>query len=134
MGTRELFKNYRSNRIEIKRLLSDPCHEVDTVHGSSIEAPYTVHPVRISGVNGSQVAANRIRRERLESECAYVEAAIALAPNSQIRTILELWTYEGLHWDEVAAVLAAGGVDASEASVKQTAYRYFKELDEKKKQ
>lgn len=131
-GARELFKSYRSNKLEIKRLLSDTCHEVDTVHGSTAEAPYTPRQFRISGVNGSQVTANRIRRERLEAECAYVEAAIALAPNSQIRMILELWTYEGKHWDEVAAALASGGVDASEASVKQTAYRYFKDLDEKK--
>ena len=93
-----------------------------------------MHPVRISGIDGDQKTANRIKRERLEAECAYVDAAIALAPNSLIRMILELWTYDGKHLDEVAAVLASGGVDASEASVKQTAYRYFKDLDEKKKQ
>lgn len=133
MNARLLFKNYRSNWLEIQRLKSDICHRVDTVKGSSAESPYTMHPVRISGVDGAQKRANRIRREKLEAECAYVDAAISLAPNSQIRMILELWTYDGKSWDEVAAELASGGVDASEASVKQAAYRYFRDLDEKKK-
>lgn len=134
MNSRLLFKNYRSNQLEIQRLKNDTCHRIDMVKGSSAESPYTMHPVRISGIDGDQKTANRIRRERLEAECAYVDAAIALAPNSQIRMILELWAYDGKHWDEVAAVLASGGVDASEDSVKQTAYRYFKVLNEKKKQ
>ena len=129
MNARELFKNYRSNKIEIRRLKSDTCHRVDTVHGSTSDAPYTVHPVRISGIDGAQVTANRIRRERMEAECAYVDAAISHAPNSTVRLILEMWTYDGRHWDEVAAVLASEGIDASAESVKQAAYRFFKELD-----
>lgn len=131
MSARQLFKDYCSNKLEIKRLKADTCHRVDTVRGSSAESPYTMHPVTISGIDGAQLTANRIKRERLEAECAYVEAAIALAPNSQVRMILEMFAYERKHWDEIAAVLTAGGVDSSADSVKQIAYRYFKTLDER---
>ena len=134
MTARELFKGYRGNKMEIARLKSDHCHRVDMVRGSSDEAPYSEKPIRISGTDTAQLTANRIKRESLEADCAFVEAAIALAPNSQIRLILEMWAYDGMHWDEIAAKLASSGIDSSKESVKQTAYRYFKTLDEKKQQ
>lgn len=132
MKARELFRNYRSSRLEIRRLESDTCYRVDTVIGSTTESPYTSHPVTIRGVDVLQLKANQAKLAQLKKQVKYVEDAVKTAPNSHTSLILQLWTFDGLTWDKVAAVLTTEGIEASEGSVKQTAYRYFSDLDAKK--
>lgn len=130
---RQLFESYLANRALIRRLKADKCYATDTVTGSSDEAPYTSHAITISGVDGVKLRANRAKIERLEADCAYVEAAVAMAPNSQVRVILELRYLDGLHWPEVAARLTDDRIDLSEAAAKQKAYRYLAALEEQEK-
>lgn len=101
----------------------------DTVKGSSSEAPYTSHAIKVSGIDGAKLRANKAEIERLEADCAYVEAAIALAPNSQIKLILELHVYDGLSWAEVSSRLTQYGIAKAEASCKQAAHRYYDQLE-----
>jgi hypothetical protein len=80
-----------------------------------------------------KLRANRAKIERLEADCAYVEAAVAMAPNSLVRVIMELRYLDGLHWPEVAARLTDDRIDLSEAAAKQKAYRYLATLEEQEK-
>lgn len=131
MKARELFKNYRSNRLEIRRLRNDSCYRIDTVVGSSAESPYTAHPVTVRGIDTLQLRANKAKAAQLEKQVKYVEDAMKHAPNSQLSLILQMWAFDGLTWDKIAAVLTTEGIDASEGSVKQSAYRFFTDLDAK---
>ena len=83
----------------------------------------------MSGIDGAKLRTNKAEIERLEADCAYVEAAIALAPNSQIKLILELHVYDGLSWAEVSARLSQFGIIKAESSCKQSAHRYYDQLE-----
>ena len=124
-----LFEDYQANRARIKRLKEDKCYVTDTVKRSSVEAPYSMNPITVSGVDGLKLRANKAEIERLEADCSYVEAAIALAPNSLVRLILELKTYDGLTWDGVALRMAEDGIERSASTCKKQAYRYFEQLE-----
>ena len=93
-----------------------------------MDAPYTKRHVKISGVDGEKKKRNRERIERLEAECAYVEAAVALAPNSRVKMILELKYFDGLTWPEVITRLVDEGIETGEAACKQQVYRYLDKL------
>lgn len=125
----QLFDDYQANKARIKRLKNDHCYVTDTVKGSSVEAPYGLHPIMVSGVDGLKLRANKSEIERLEADCAYVEDAIEHAPSSLVRLILELKTYDGLTWDGVALQLADVGIDRSASTCKKKAYMYFDHLE-----
>lgn len=116
----QLFNDYRFKRIEIERLRADDCIVSDMVKGSHAESPYTAHPIKVKGIDPQQVAANRERLEKLEAECADVEAAIAMAPNSQIRLVLTMRYIDGESWVEIGRQL-----DMSENACRMTAMRYL---------
>lgn len=116
----QLFNDYRFKRIEIERLRADDCIVSDTVKGSHAESPYTAHPIKVKGIDPQQVAANRERLEKLEAECADVEAAIAMAPNSQIRLVLTMRYIDGESWVEIGRQLGM-----SENACRMTAMRYL---------
>jgi len=126
----KLFDDYRFKRLEIKRLKADKCIVTDSVQSSDMDAPYTKCHVKISGVDSEKKRRNRERIERLEAECAYVEATVALAPNSRVKMILELKYFDGLTWAEVVSRLADEGIELSEAACKQQVYRYLEKVEQ----
>lgn len=99
--TRQQFDDYIYMRQEIERLLQEDTTATDVVRGSSVEAPYTSHPIKVHGIDTQYARWIAERVETLRGQCAEVEAAIALAPNSLIRLILTYKYVDGLSWDEV---------------------------------
>ena len=117
---RKLFEDYRFMQMEIARLKRDDCMAFDMVLGSHPESPFTKHQIRLSGVDKQRAQANKERIETLEAMCADVEAAIVLAPNSQIRMVLELRYRDGLSWVDVGAQM-----DMSDDSCRKIAHKYL---------
>ena len=120
MSVRKLFEDYRFMRLEIERLKRDDCMTYDMVMGSHPESPFTKHPIRLSGVDQQRKTANIERIETLEARCAEVDAAIAMAPNSQIRVILMLKYQDGLSWVDVGAQM-----DMSADACRMVANKFF---------
>lgn len=119
-GWRETFDDYRFKRMEIERLKSNKNVVSDIVTGSHAESPYTAHPIKVQGVDAQRETAARERIEALEAECADVEAAIALAPNSQIRLILSMRYVDGDSWVDIGHALGM-----SESACRMHAARYL---------
>ena len=119
----KLFDDYRFKQLEIKRLKDDKCIVTDSVQASDMDAPYTKRHVKITGIDSEKKRLNKARIERLEAECAYVEAAIAMAPNSCLRMILQLRYIDGLDWNDVH--IQSGNTDKSVDTVKKKAYAYL---------
>lgn len=117
---RGAFEDYRYKRLEIERLKGDGCVVSDMVEGSHAESPYTLHPIRVQGVDAQRRTAAKERIERLEGECADVEAAVALAPNSQIRLILTMRYIDGDTWVDIGRRLGM-----SESACRMHAARYL---------
>lgn len=130
-NVRKLFDEYLYKKAEIARLKADKCIVTDTVKGSADEAPYTSRHITIAGVDKEKRRLNREKIEKLEAECAYVEAAVALAPNSRERLVLQMRYMDGMQWADVIAALESSGITITEAACKQRIYRYFATLEEK---
>lgn len=126
---RKLFHDYRAMRAEIEHLRSIDPTVSDLVKGSSSEAPYTQHSVRIRGIDRQYANWIKERIESLSALCAEVEAATALAPAS-IRLILMLRFHQGLDWEDIADQIPTNGRGERPdgASVKKRVERYLKEL------
>ena len=107
--TRQLFEDYVYMRREIDRLLAEDTTATDVVRGSSVEAPYTEHPIKVRGIDTQYAKWIEERVETLRGKCAEVEAAIALAPNSKMRLILMYRYQDGLDWDEVGRRMGKSG-------------------------
>lgn len=129
---RELFADYRFKKCEISRLRADKCLVTDSVRGSSPDAPYTARHIKVTGVDAEKMRCNKIRIESMEAECAYVEAAIALAPNSKTRLVLEARYIDGLDWPEVQHRVGLEGKSVD--TVKKIAYAYLDLLKKEKEQ
>ena len=105
---REDFKEYRSNRQEIRELkmqLENMDCLSDTVNGSDDEWPYIQHAITVKGRNAA-------------------EDAISKAPNGMTRRMLRLRYKQGLKWADVAAQM---GEDVTEGSLKQRDREFFKD-------
>lgn len=96
-----MFNEYIYMKAEIKRLLSEDTTATDVVRGSSVEAPYTQHTIRVSGIDSQYARWIRERIETLQDRCATVEKVIANAPNSLIRLILIYRYQDGMDWEQV---------------------------------
>lgn len=106
---KEAFSDYRFKRMEIERLRSKDFMVSDMVTGSHEESPYTAHPIKVKGVDAQQVKANKERVERLEAECANVEAAINLIRSSKLAMVLRLRYQDGMLWNDVGRELDMSG-------------------------
>lgn len=106
---KQLFEDYVYMQREINRLLSEDTTATDVVRGSSVEAPYTSHSIKVRGIDTQYANWISERVEALRGKCAEVEAAIALAPNSRIRLILMHRFQDGMGWDEVGRLMAKSG-------------------------
>lgn len=120
---RNLFEDYLFMRAEIDRLLSEDTTASDVVRGSSPESPYTAHTIRVRGIDTQYANWIAERVETLRAQCAEVEAATALAPNSMIRLILIYRYHEGItDWDEVGARLP---IPKTGEACRKLAHRYI---------
>lgn len=125
---RKQFEDYVYMKAEIEQLLSEDTSASDVVRGSSVEAPYTQHTIRVSGQDLQYAAWIAERVETLRRKCAEVEAATALAPNSLLRLILTYRYKQGIeNWDKVAEKLPA---KKSGDSCRKMAHRYIDGLEE----
>lgn len=106
---KEAFADYRFKKMEIERLRSKDFMVSDMVTGSHEESPYTAHPIKVKGVDAQQVKANKERVERLEAECADVEAAINLIRSSKLAMVLRLRYQDGMQWNDVGRELDMSG-------------------------
>lgn len=124
---RQDFKEYRSNRQEIRELkqqLGSMEHLTDTVMGSSDEWPYVKHPITVQGRNAAEETRILKQIKALEARCRRVEEEITKAPNSLTRRMLRLRYVHGLRWADVAARM---GADVTEDAVKQRDRMFFKD-------
>lgn len=124
---RQDFKEYRSNRQEIRELkqqLGSMEHLTDTVMGSSDEWPYIQHPITVQGRNAGEETRILKQIKQLEARCRRVDEEITKAPNSLTRRMLRLRYQHGLKWAEVAAKM---GADVTEDAVKQRDRMFFKD-------
>lgn len=125
---RKQFEDYVYMQAEIASLLAEDTSASDVVRGSSVDAPYTQHTIRVSGIDLQYAAFIAERVETLRGKCAEVEAAIALAPNSLLRLILTYRYKQGIeNWDKVAEKLPA---KRSGDACRKLAHRYIDGLSE----
>lgn len=125
---RKQFEDYVYMQAEIKQLLAEDTSASDVVRGSSVEAPYTQHTIRVSGKDLQYAAWIAERVETLRGKCAEVEAATALAPNSLLRLILTYRYKQGIeNWDRVAEMLPT---KKSGDACRKMAHRYLDGLSE----
>lgn len=123
-----LFDDYVYMRREIKRLMAENTTISDVVRGSSAEAPYTQHTIRISGVDRQYATWIAERVESLTDMCARVEKAVSSAPNSLIRLILTYRYLDGIeNWKQVGEMLP---VPRSGDACRKLAHRYIDGLSE----
>lgn len=116
--TKEQLSEYRDLQKEIKRLqkrienLKDVNQGkvTDIVKGSSIEFPYTQHPIQVEGFDAAHRITYIIRMEgllrarKLKSinESMRIAEFICDIPKVKIRTIFEYRYYELLTWQQIA--------------------------------
>lgn len=115
---KDAFADYRFKRMEIERLKSNDYTVSDVVHGSSVELPYASHPIKVKGADTQKAKSDQKKIEQLEAECAEVEAAIAIAPNSQARMILSMRYVDGDSWSDIGQALGMSG-NACRANAKR---------------
>lgn len=126
---REMFKQYRHNRMLLerkRRQLSDMEQLTDVVSGSSAEWPYTQHTVTVCGRNAAEEQKVMAEIHQMERECRTVEEAMRKAPNSSVRLMLELKYVDGLSWEEVAQAM---GEAVSDDAMRKRAEAFFDGLE-----
>lgn len=93
--TKELLEDYPHICAEIKELERTV---TDSVQGSMPDYPYTAHRITIKGMplnNQAQIVILRAQK-------AKIEEFVQRLPNSELRRIVRLRAFYGLHWSEVA--------------------------------
>ena len=75
-----LFQQYTDNRARICRLQRTDCSLADAVRGSRTSAPYTMHTVRIRGVDREMWNHVQERLRTLSEACRTAEEAAEAAP------------------------------------------------------
>lgn len=126
---REMFKQYRHNRMLLerkRRQLSDMEQLTDVVSGSSAEWPYTQHTVTVCGRNAAEEQKVMEEIHQMERACRTVEEAMRKAPNSSVRLMLELKYVDGLSWEEVAQAM---GEAVSDDAMRKRAEAFFDGLE-----
>ena len=98
---RDSFVEYRYMKSAIARLKKADCSVSDVVHGSSAEAPYTQHSVRIHGTDHYMSLANNAKINQYTAECRDVEKLINGAP-VKIREMLTMRYINGASMKDVA--------------------------------
>ncbi len=121
---RKQLENYIPAGQEIQLIKMEMGHHAvtDRVMGSLKEFPYTLHPIKVEGIQPEaldkfEALMARLKRERLE-----VEAFITEVEDSRIRQILTLRYMKGLTWAQVA--LKVGGNNTDDG-VRKAASRYI---------
>lgn len=126
---REMFKQYRHNRMLLerkRRQLSDMEQLTDVVSGSSAEWPYTQHTVTVCGRNAAEEQKVMEEIHQMERACRTVEEAMRKAPNSSVRLMLELKYVDGLSWEEVTQAM---GEAVSDDAMRKRAEAFFDGLE-----
>ena len=98
---RDSFKEYRYMKGAIDRLKKVDCTVSDVVRGSSTDAPYTEHSIRVRGTDQWLSLANNARIMQYTSECKEVEKLIQSAP-VKMREMLTMHYVDGAPLSEVA--------------------------------
>lgn len=77
----------------------------DTVRGSSMEFPYTEHPICIRGIVSDKelMSKKRCLLKILQNQKAEIEDFILSLPTSRQRRIVRFRIMDGLTWEQVAA-------------------------------
>ena len=95
-----LFQQYTDNRARICRLQRTDCSLADAVRGSRTSAPYTMHTVRIRGVDREMWNHVQERLRTLSEACRTAEEAAEAAPEP-VRTALRAHYLQGKPWGVV---------------------------------
>ena len=95
-----LFQQYVDNRARMRRLQRTDCTLSDAVRGSRTSAPYTMHTVRIRGVDREMWNHVQERLRTLSEACRTAEEAAAAAPEP-VRTALTAHYLQGMPWGDV---------------------------------
>ena len=95
-----VFQQYTDNCARIRRLRQTDCTLADAVRGSRTSAPYTMHTVRIRGVDQEKWNHVQERLQTLTAACRAAEKAAAQAPEP-VRTALKLHYLKGKPWGAV---------------------------------
>lgn len=100
-----VFQQYMDNRARMRRLQQTDCTIADAVRGSRTSAPYTMHTVRIRGVDREMRNHVQERLRTLSAACRLAEEAAAAAPEP-VRTALRAHYLRGKPWSVVGREMA----------------------------
>lgn len=99
----------------------------DTVRGSSVEYPYTAHPVTITGIQTKPCRRIKQKEERLkrrraevEQQLEQIEDFIDGLEDSQLRQIIHYRYIRGYSWVKSAQLMGT-----KESSIRSKITRYF---------
>lgn len=99
---RQSFKDYSYMRRAIESLKNEDCTVSDVVRGSSVEAPYTQHSIRVRGVDRYKMLLNTDRINQYKAECSKVEKLIDNAP-TKMREMLTMRYINNARLEDVAS-------------------------------
>jgi len=95
-----LLQRYPDNLARLRRLQQTDCTLSDVVRGSYTDAPYTMHSVRIRGIDREKWNHVQERIQTLAAQCRAAEETVADAPES-LRPALRAHFLRGRSWGEV---------------------------------
>ena len=95
-----LLQQYTDNRARMRRLQQTDCTLADAVRGSRTSAPYTLHTVRIRGVDREMWNHVQERLRTLSAACRTAEETADRAPEP-VRTALRKHYLQGKPWGDV---------------------------------
>ena len=121
MDKLSMLEAYRDTREKIAALRADPCIVSDLVRGSGDALPYSLHSIRVQGVDEKRREANRRAAAALEEQLKPIDDLIDAAPE-RIRIALERRYRDGLPtWADVASSMG----ESSVYGLKKAVYRYL---------
>lgn len=109
---RDSFSEYRYMKAAIERMKKADHTVSDVVRGSSAEAPYTEHSVRIRGTDQYLSLVTNAKIKQYTAECRDVEKIIAEAP-VKMREMLTMRYINGATMKEVAQAFGYSSPDSA---------------------
>ena len=109
---RDSFIEYRYMKAAIERMKKADHTVSDVVRGSSTEAPYTEHSVRIRGTDQYLSLVTNAKIKQYTAECRDVEKIIAEAP-VKMREMLTMRYINGATMKEVAQAFGYSSPDSA---------------------
>lgn len=109
---RDSFAEYRYMKSALERMKKEDHTVADVVRGSSTEAPYTEHSVRIRGTDQYLSLVTNAKIKQYTAECRDVEKIIADAP-VKMREMLTMRYINGASMKEVAQAFGYSSPDSA---------------------